>query len=226
MLFSLTEEADLVGISTSNSTDEPNILLQRGGGNNVPYLAASPPNPLRAPGPGTRGMLDTLLEFPHWKRVLGRDRLCFSVTSAINYVYSSVAKIDFVYPMRDNEKVQRYHRLRFVAKDQSTGRYPVEEIEASYFFDNTTHTHFWRYLSGSELRRFFAYDTGDTLLYKVTEMLKAYKGDKCVVFDDIGEDSEAANITDAGRRITFAKYELLGAVRSALVNTYAAPSAG
>ncbi|KAK8777955.1 hypothetical protein V5799_020702, partial [Amblyomma americanum] len=158
-------EADLVGISTSNSTDEPNIILARASSNAFPYYSASPPNPIMPAGPGTRGMLDILKEFPHWKQVLKRDKLCFSVTSSINYARNSVDKIDFVRPVRNKEDLQRYSRLRFITKGKN-GKYPVEEKETTYYFDSTTRTHYWRYMSGNTLLRFFAYDTGDTLHYK------------------------------------------------------------
>ncbi|KAK8768197.1 hypothetical protein V5799_015339 [Amblyomma americanum] len=169
--------------------------------------------------------LDILKEFPHWKQVLKRDKLCFSVTSSINYARNSVDKIDFVRPVRNKEDLQRYSRLRFITKGKN-GKYPVEEKETTYYFDSTTRTHYWRYMSGNTLLRFFAYDTGDTLHYKVTQMLNAYGDDKCVVFDDLGEDSESANITVSGRRLAFGKFELLHGVHSALQNRYGVPFPG
>ncbi|XP_049518819.1 uncharacterized protein LOC125943513 [Dermacentor silvarum] len=112
MVADILRDADVVGISTSNTTDESNIILSRASGNVVPYLAASPPNPIMPAGPGTRGMLDILRDFPHWKQVLQRQKLCFSVTTAINYARNSADNIDFVQPIRQEEDVQRFGRLR------------------------------------------------------------------------------------------------------------------
>ncbi|XP_075535452.1 uncharacterized protein LOC142571037 [Dermacentor variabilis] len=226
MVANILRDADVVGISTSNSTDESNIILSRASGNVVPYMAASPPNPIMPAGPGTRGMLDILKDFPHWKKVLQRQKLCFSVTSAINYASNSVDNIDFVHPIRQAEDVQRFSRLRFTTKT-SRNKYPVEEKGGtSYYFDNKTHTHFWRFVRNGNLLTFFAYDTGSTLSYKVTEMLKVYGDDKCVVFDDLGQDAEAGSFTVGGKSVHFGKFELISAVQSVMHKKYGAPSTG
>lgn len=222
MLQDVLRVADVVGISTSNTTDETNIILSRGGGNNVEYKAASPPNPIRPAAPGVRGMLDILAEFPHWKQVLGHQQLCFSLTTSINYVRSSADKIDFVSDIRLSEDVQRYHRIRFTTKD-SKDRYPVEAKNTSYHFDNTTHTHFWHHLRNGDLLTLFAYDTNDTLAYKIDEMLKAYGNDKCVVFEDLGEDDEERSFDASGMHVRFGKLEMLKAVQTAMVNKYGDP---
>ncbi|XP_077489381.1 uncharacterized protein LOC144100246 isoform X1 [Amblyomma americanum] len=213
----LLREADVVGISTSNSTDEPNIVNTLDT-RQSPYLAASPPNPINPAGPHTRGMLDILSEFPHWKQVLNRSRLCFSVTTAINYARNSVDKIDFVKPIRNKEDVQRYSRYQFTAGN-NTVRYPVVEKSMAYVFDNNTHTHFWRLVRGGVLLSFFAYDDGNTLGYKVKEMLKAYPDDRCVVFDDLGEDGTAASFKANGTKYEFKAYDMLKAVLNALNET-------
>ncbi|XP_065289539.1 uncharacterized protein [Dermacentor albipictus] len=226
MVANILRDADVVGISTSNSTDESNIILSRGSGNTVPYMAASPPNPIMPPGPGTRGMLDILRDFPHWKQVLKRQKLCFSVTTSINYAHNSVDNIDFVYPIRLRDDVQRYRRLRFTTKNRKH-RYPVEDMGGTtYHYDDTTHTHFWRLVRSGKLLTFFAYDTGKTLSYKVTEMLKVYGNDKCVVFDDLGEDAMAANFTARGRTVHFGKFEMLSAVHSVMRKKYGVPFPG
>ncbi|KAH7950511.1 hypothetical protein HPB49_025049 [Dermacentor silvarum] len=166
MVKHILEEADLVGISTANTTDEPNLLMDNVE-NTAPYLFASPPNPIMPPGPNTRGMLDILKEFPHWKNVLNRSRLCFSVTTSINYAHTDVDGIDFVRDVRQNEDVQRYSRRRFVAFNATT-KLPVEKKLMVYHYDNVTHTHYWRRLPpGEKLLSFFAYDMAETLKYKV-----------------------------------------------------------
>ncbi|KAK8788850.1 hypothetical protein V5799_021371 [Amblyomma americanum] len=162
--------------------------------------------------------LDILAEFPHWKQVLNRSRLCFSVTTAINYARNSVDKIDFVKPIRNKEDVQRYSRYQFTAGN-NTVRYPVVEKSMAYVFDNNTHTHFWRLVRGGVLLSFFAYDDGNTLGYKVKEMLKAYPDDRCVVFDDLGEDGTAASFKANGTKYEFKAYDMLKAVLNALNET-------
>ncbi|XP_049523859.1 uncharacterized protein LOC119454075 [Dermacentor silvarum] len=194
MVKHILEEADLVGISTANTTDEPNLLMDNVE-NTAPYLFASPPNPIMPPGPNTRGMLDILKEFPHWKNVLNRSRLCFSVTTSINYAHTDVDGIDFVRDVRQNEDVQRYSRRRFVAFNATT-KLPVEKKLMVYHYDNVTHTHYWRRLPpGEKLLSFFAYDMAETLKYKVEQLLNAYPDDRCVVFDDLGEDGLGASFT-------------------------------
>ncbi|XP_054920599.1 uncharacterized protein [Dermacentor andersoni] len=226
MVANILKDADVVGISTSNSTEESNIILNRATGNVVPYMAASPPNPIMPAGPGTRGMLDILKDFPHWKQVLQRQKLCFSVTSAINYASNTVDNIDFVQPIRRMQDVQRFSRLRFTNKT-SSNKYPVEEKGGtSYYFDNKTHTHFWRFVRNDNLLTFFAYDTGSTLSYKMTEMLKAYGDDKCVVFDDLGEDAVARSFTVGGTSVHFGKFELISAVQDAMQKKYGKLSPG
>ncbi|XP_049270017.1 uncharacterized protein LOC125757850 [Rhipicephalus sanguineus] len=217
-----TTDADVVGISTSNTTDENNIILGRAGGNAVPYKAASPPNPLNAVAPGTRGMLDILGEFPHWKQVLNRQSLCFSVTTSINYMRSSADPIDFVSEVHNDEDVQRYGRQRFTTPG-SNNKYPVEDKQTRYHFDNTTYSHFWRSIRDGKLLTLFAYDTGDTLSYKLNEMLKAYGQDKCVVLDNLSDDNVAGNFTYAGQTVNFGKFEILSAVQSLMTKLYGGP---
>ncbi|XP_075556822.1 uncharacterized protein LOC142588892 [Dermacentor variabilis] len=276
MLQDVLKPADVVGISTSNSTDENNIILGRGGGNTVEYKAASPPNPIRPVASGVRGMLDILAEFPHWKQVLGHQQLCFSLTTSINYMRSSADNIDFVSDIRLSEDVQRYHRIRFTTRD-NRNRYPVEAKNTTYHFDNTTYTHFWRYIRNGDLLTLFAYDMNDTLQYKnathrvmlvqcggsstdgrggnvqnssawiqrsrivkprgqndlrpfsinagsqIDEMLKAHGDDKCVVFDDLGEDDEARSFTASGTTVQFGKLSMLQVVQAAMVKKYGEP---
>ncbi|XP_070380224.1 uncharacterized protein [Dermacentor albipictus] len=210
MLQNILKEADVVGISTANSTDEPNLLLGRVE-NTAPFRFASPPNPIMPPGPHTRGMLDILAEFPHWKKVFNKSRLCFSVTTSINYAYTSVDGIDFIYDVRSDEDVQRYSRRRFVAPIGK--KLPVEKKLMFYHYDNVTHTHYWRHLSASQkLLSFFAYDMAETLKYKVEQMLKAYPDDRCVVFDDLGEDGLYAKFTVRGETYEWKPYAMFQAV--------------
>ncbi|KAL1445322.1 hypothetical protein MTO96_029245 [Rhipicephalus appendiculatus] len=221
MVFDVLRDADVVGLSTSNTTDENNIILGRAGGNVSPYKAASPPNPLHAVAPGTRGMLDILGEFPHWKQVLKRKSLCFSLTTSINYMRSSADPIDFVSEVHNDEDVQRYGRERFTTRG-SNNMYPVEDMHTSYYFDNTTYSHFWRYVQNGDLLTLFAYDTGSTLEYKVNKMLNAYGNDKCVVLDDLSDDVQA-KFTYAGQTVSFGKFEILTAVQSAMTKRYGLP---
>ncbi|KAK8788851.1 hypothetical protein V5799_021372 [Amblyomma americanum] len=101
----------------------------------------------------------------------------------------------------------------------NTVRYPVVEKSMAYVFDNNTHTHFWRLVRGGVLLSFFAYDDGNTLGYKVKEMLKAYPDDRCVVFDDLGEDGTAASFKANGTKYEFKAYDMLKAVLNALNET-------
>ncbi|XP_075724512.1 uncharacterized protein LOC142767178 [Rhipicephalus microplus] len=216
MVADILREADLVGLSTSNTTDEPNILQDRIQ-NNAAYLFASPPNPIMPPGPMTRGALDNLGDFPHWKTVLNRNRLCFSVSTSINYAWSSIDGINFVDLLRHPQDVQRYSRRRFVDFN-STAPLPVlERRDHVYYYDNVTHTHYWRYPPpGQQLMSFFAYDNAETIKYKVEQMLKAYPNDRCVVFDDLGEDALAASFTVKGVTYEWKAYAMFEAVYDVL----------
>ncbi|XP_075723521.1 uncharacterized protein LOC119178408 [Rhipicephalus microplus] len=222
MVFDVMRDANVVGVSTSNTTDENNIILGRAGGNVSPYKAASPPNPLKAVAPGTRGMLDILDEFQYWKQVLNRQSLCFSLTTSINYMRSSADPIDFVNEVHNDEDVQRFGRERFTTRGRNN-LYPVEDKQTSYYFDNKTYSHFWRYVSNGKLLTLFAYDTGSTLAYKVNEMLKAYGKDKCVVLDDLSDDDVQASFTYAGHTVSFGKFEILTAVQSVMKRLYGGP---
>ncbi|XP_075724513.1 uncharacterized protein LOC142767179 [Rhipicephalus microplus] len=223
MVADMLRDADVVGISTSNTTDEPNIILGRAGPNTAPYKAASPPNPIRPVGPGTRGMLDILAEFPHWKTVLKRASLCFSLTTSINYMRSSANPIDFVSEIHSVDDVQRYHRLRFTTKLNGTTTYPVEDKQTTYYFDNTTHSHFWRFTRNNDLLTLFAYDTNTTLAYKANAMLDAYGDDKCIVFEDMGEDYEEAGFDYANQHVFFGKMAMIKAVYDVMVKRYGVP---
>ncbi|KAK8778785.1 hypothetical protein V5799_019879 [Amblyomma americanum] len=157
--------ADIVGLSTSNTTDEPNLVQQAM--YSPGFYWASPPNPIRPPYPGMRGMLDALREFPHWKTVLNRRSICFSVSSAINYAKSSGATIDFKQEMPSRtDAVQRYTRFR------------------------------------------------------MEKLLDAYPDDRCVVFDDLGDDYHEVGFTYDSHTVQFKKYELLHAVASTMVQRY------
>ncbi|XP_077548704.1 uncharacterized protein LOC144162068 [Haemaphysalis longicornis] len=211
-------KADLVGISTSNSSDESNQLLKSHP--DCLYKAASYPNPIRPSNKEVRGMLDILQEFPNWKTRLNQTRLCFSVTTAINYAWSNVAKIDFVGEIGGQpEDVQRYTRKRFGKKTAS--KYPVQEKDLTYSFDNVSQTHVWRWLNyKGDLARFMAYDTPDTLSMKMNELLDAYPDDKCVVFDDLGDDSTKLNANIDGTQVDFEPHTMLKAVVEAMTARY------
>lgn len=211
--------ADIVGLSTSNTTDEPNRLQQAK--DSPGFYWASPPNPIRSPNDKMRGMLDMLRDFPHWKTVLNRNRICFSVSSSINYARDETIPIDFIGELgKITDSVQRYTRYRFITRINATA-YPVEALGMKYEFDTRSHTHFWktRFYSGG-LQSFFAYDDADTLRYKMEQLLNAYPGDKCVVFDDLGDDFHEGGFTVDNQKVEFKKYGLLHVVSSSMVQRY------
>ncbi|XP_077527817.1 uncharacterized protein LOC144139298 [Haemaphysalis longicornis] len=214
--------ADLMGVATSNTTYEDNRLLRRGSTYSE-YKQASPPNPIRAAHPKARGMLDILKTFPYWKKTLNQSRLCFSVTSAINFAASNARVIDFHDDIGGvDDAVQRYTRMRFARRRPfgSARLLPVEAEDCTYGFDNHTQTHFWRWYYRGKMLRFFAYDKADTLGPKVTQLLNAYPDDKCIVFDDLGEDGRGATLSAGGTTVEFKAYELLHAVVKAMTARY------
>ncbi|XP_049273494.1 uncharacterized protein LOC119399111 [Rhipicephalus sanguineus] len=215
----LLSVADIVGLSTSNTTDEPNTVQFVGA--SPRFLWASPPNPIRGIYPGIRGMLDMLREFPNYKRLLNQDRICFSISSSINYARNLYRNIDFRMEMEDMDgSVLRYTRYRFTSIDNHTNQYPLDSDNFKYEFNDTTYTHFWSLRVGGNLKGFFAYDDASTIAHKMSELLKAYPVDRCVVFDDLGDDMWEANFKHDGRTISFKKYEMLHAVSSAMVKRY------
>ncbi|KAL1480386.1 hypothetical protein MTO96_051075 [Rhipicephalus appendiculatus] len=180
MVADILREADLVGLSTSNTTDEPNILQDR--------IQNNAPN-----------------------------RLCFSVSTSINYVWTSVDGIDFIGIARDTQDVQRYSRRRFVDFNSTVPLPVLQRRDHAYYYDNVTHTHYWRYPPpGQKLLSFFAYDNAETIRYKVEQMLKAYPHDRCVVFDDLGEDALAASFTVKGVTYEWKAYAMFEAVYEVL----------
>ncbi|KAH8037306.1 hypothetical protein HPB51_009861 [Rhipicephalus microplus] len=211
--------ADIVGLSTSNTTDEPNTVQVVGA--SPRFLWASPPNPIRGILPGIRGMLDMLQEFSYYKRLLNQDRICFSISSSINYARNLNRNIDFRMEMEDmDESVIRYTRYRFTSIDNHTNQFPLDSDNFMYEFNDTTYTHFWSLRVGGYLKGFFAYDSATTIAYKMNELLDAYPGDRCVVFDDLGDDMWEGSFTHNGRTISFQKYEMLHAISSAMVQRY------
>ncbi|XP_075724509.1 uncharacterized protein LOC119179994 [Rhipicephalus microplus] len=211
--------ADIVGLSTSNTTDEPNTVQSVGA--SPRFLWASPPNPIRGILPGIRGMLDMLQEFSYYKRLLNQDRICFSISSSINYARNLYRNIDFRMEMEDmDESVIRYTRYRFTSIDNHTNQFPLDSDNFMYEFNDTTYTHFWSLRVGGYLKGFFAYDSATTIAYKMNELLDAYPGDRCVVFDDLGDDMWEGSFTHNGRTISFQKYEMLHAISSAMVQRY------
>ncbi|XP_077491923.1 uncharacterized protein LOC144102552 [Amblyomma americanum] len=168
-----------------------------------------------------RGMLDIVREFPHWKTVLNRSRICFSVTSSINFAISKRVALDFIteLPRAYPDMVQRYTRIRFTTPNGT--KYPVEEYQMKYEFDNRSHTHFWKqYFYVGGLSAFFAYDDAETLRYKMQELLNTYPDDRCVVFDDLGDDFHEATFRYGNKTVEFKKYGLLREVSGAMVQRY------
>ncbi|KAH7943525.1 hypothetical protein HPB52_009181 [Rhipicephalus sanguineus] len=241
----LLSVADIVGLSTSNTTDEPNTVQFVGA--SPRFLWASPPNPIRGIYPGIRGMLDMLREFPSYKRLLNRDRICFSISSSINYARNLYRNIDFRMEMEDMDTASfgtlvtgltfrafldiffsSVHHvtpaihgiLQFTSIDKHTNQYPLDSDNFKYEFNDTTYTHFWSLRVGGNLKGFFAYDDASTIAHKMNELLNAYPVDRCVVFDDLGDDMLEASFEHDGRTISFKKYEMLHAVSSAMVQRY------
>ncbi|XP_050029748.1 uncharacterized protein [Dermacentor andersoni] len=166
-------------------------------------------------------MLGMLQEFPRWKQVLNKNKLCFSVSSSINYAKNLNRDIDFRVDMEDkDESVIRFSRYRFTTKDSRTNEYPLQEFDFKYEFNNPTHTHFWNVRVGGDLKGFFAYDDASTLDYKIKELLNAYPDDRCVVFDDLGDDVWEASFNHDGQTVAFKKYEMLHVIASAMVQRY------
>lgn len=220
-------DADIVGISTHNSSDEPNKLLHSCPLHCI-HKTPSPPNPIHGAGKGVRGMLDIVKDIPFWKKVLGKSRVCMSVTSAINFASSTAIPIDFKQDLLgDGDNVQRYSRRRFLNHHREgtkiyRGVFPVDYHKMDYHWDATTRTHFWRYIQkpGGELLKVFAYDQAESLRSKVKDLLNAYPGDRCLVFDDLGDDSYGRKISTRSRQIKFEKFELLKAVAAEMTARY------
>ncbi|KAL1480385.1 hypothetical protein MTO96_051074, partial [Rhipicephalus appendiculatus] len=222
-LYTCAEMPMWSGLARATPPTSPNIILERAGPNTAPYKAASPPNPIRPVALGTRGMLEILADFPHWKTVLKRASLCFSLSTSINYMRSSADPIDFVSEVHNAQDVQRYHRLRFTTKVNGTGVYPVEEKQTTYHFDNVTYSHIWRFDRNHDILTLFAYDTNTTMAYKANAMLDAYGQDKCIVFEDIGEDYEQAGFSYANQHVFFGKMDMIKAVYDVMVKKYGVP---
>ncbi|KAK8787171.1 hypothetical protein V5799_023050, partial [Amblyomma americanum] len=56
-------------------------------------------------------------------------------------------------------------------RENAFDTYPVEEHNMVYYYDNITHTHYWRYPGPTRrLLKFFAYDDAVTLKYKVRQL--------------------------------------------------------
>ncbi|KAL1442190.1 hypothetical protein MTO96_030900 [Rhipicephalus appendiculatus] len=186
--------ADIVGLSTSNTTDEPNTVQLVGA--SPRFLWASPPNPIRGILPG-----HSRHEFPHYKQFLNKDKICFSISSSINYARNLYRNIDFRVEMEDkDDSVIRYSRYRFTSIDNHTKEYPLQSDPFKYEFNDTTYTHFWS--------------------LRMNALLDAYPGDRCVVFDDLGDDMWEGSFKHDGRTISFKKYEMLHAISGAMVQRY------
>lgn len=214
--------AHIAGLSTSNTTEDPYELQEH----NTRYSWVSVPNPLNSPKPGVNGMLDNLKTFPKWKKILNRTHLCFSVSTAIN-AYDTLRgeHLDWEDPLLSYSPflVQRYTRFRFMSS--KTGNiYPTEGMD--YEFHQPTQTHLWvernveKARNINFLHRMFAYDDGNTIGMKMEKLLDAYPDDKCVVFDELGDDSFENDYTYKNKTVNFDQFEMLKAVSSAMVKRY------
>ncbi|XP_077489420.1 uncharacterized protein LOC144100309 isoform X2 [Amblyomma americanum] len=215
--------ADIVGLSTHNSSEEPHVVYY--GGDNNHALFASPPNPIRGATTRIRGMLDTLDTFPYWKKVLNRSKLCFSVTTAINYANASWI-LDFLIAPRET---MRMTRRNFTGINPVTNMLEVQMRYMKYEWWERAATHAFVMRPNlpnqvGPLTAFFAYDDAATLAPKMKELLDAYPQDRCVVFDDLGDDSFPGHFFYNATTVHFERYDLLKVVSGAMINKYGGPA--
>ncbi|KAL1442191.1 hypothetical protein MTO96_030901 [Rhipicephalus appendiculatus] len=212
--------ADIVGLSTSNTTDEAQHAAVCGSQPPVPLGIAAQPDTWNiarhSRHVGLSERIPALQAVPEQRQgSASRSRL------RINYARNLYRNIDFRVEMEDkDESVIRYSRYRFTSIDNHTKEYPLQSDPFKYEFNDTTYTHFWSLRVGGNLKGFFAYDDASTIAYKMNMLLDAYPGDRCVVFDDLGDDMWEGSFEHDGRTIAFKKYEMLHAISGAMVQRY------
>ncbi|KAH7944254.1 hypothetical protein HPB52_017647 [Rhipicephalus sanguineus] len=189
---------DIFGVSTTNTTEEHNAIWY-----DASYVApvnwVSPPNPIYRANDGTRGMLDIIAEFPYWKQLLNQSKVCFSVTTSINYATITSLPIDFHNELNVGWfNAVRFRRFNFTGINDGTKKLNVEDMDMHYEFENRSRSHMWVHRYAHGIVSVFIYDDAATLAPKIEQLLDAWPHDRCVVFDDIGEDSLEGNFTYFG----------------------------
>nr|XP_050030027.2 uncharacterized protein LOC126526076 [Dermacentor andersoni] len=211
---------DIFGISTSNTTEEHNVVWHDASYNN-PVNWISPPNPIDRVHAETRSMLDIIADFPMWKKTVNQSKVCFSVTTSINYAHATSISIDFhtevnTWPFN----VVRFRRYNFTGKNDGNKKLNVDDMEMHYRFETRTQTHMWEHTNSAGRFEVFLYDNADTLAPKIERLLDAWPDDKCVVFDDLGEDSMESGFTFDNQTVKFEKFGMFNVVSGAMIKRY------
>lgn len=211
---------DIFGVSTSNTTEEHNTIWFEPS-YNAPVNWISPPNPIYRAHNGTRGMLDIIAEFPYWKQLLNQSRVCFSVTTSINYGHITSLPIDFHNELNiDWFNAFRFRRLNFTGINEGNKKLNVEDMDMQYEFENRSQSHMWVHRYPLGIVSVFVYDDATTLAPKIEKLLDAWPHDRCVVFDDIGEDGLEGNFTYLGHTTRFGRFEMFNVVSGAMIKRY------
>lgn len=211
---------DIFGVSTTNTTEEHNAIWY-----DASYVApvnwVSPPNPIYRANDGTRGMLDIIAEFPYWKQLLNQSKVCFSVTTSINYATITSLPIDFHNELNVGWfNAVRFRRFNFTGINDGTKKLNVEDMDMHYEFENRSRSHMWVHRYAHGIVSVFIYDDAATLAPKIEQLLDAWPHDRCVVFDDIGEDSLEGNFTYLGHTTRFSRFEMFNVVSGAMIKKY------
>ncbi|KAH8037654.1 hypothetical protein HPB51_015088 [Rhipicephalus microplus] len=162
---------DIFGVSTSNTTEEHNTIWFEPS-YNAPVNWISPPNPIYRAHNGTRGMLDIIAEFPYWKQLLNQSRVCFSVTTSINYGHITSLPIDFHNELNiDWFNAFRFRRLNFTGINEGNKKLNVEDMDMQYEFENRSQSHMWVHRYPLGIVSVFVYDDATTLAPKGSSLV-------------------------------------------------------
>ncbi|XP_049523667.1 uncharacterized protein LOC125945608 [Dermacentor silvarum] len=211
---------DIFGVSTSNTTEEHNTVWYHTGYTD-PVTWISPPNPINRAHDETRSMLDIIADFPMWKQRLNQSKVCFSVTTSINYAHATSFNIDFheqvnIWPFG----VVRFRRYNFTGINDYSKKLNVDDMDMHYRFETRTQSHMWEQTNAAGRFTVFVYDNADTLAPKIERLLDAWPGDRCVVFDDLGEDSLEGGFTFDNHTVKFERFAMFNVVSGAMIKRY------
>ncbi|XP_075724858.1 uncharacterized protein LOC142767301 isoform X2 [Rhipicephalus microplus] len=166
-------------------------------------------------------VLDIIAEFPYWKQLLNQSRVCFSVTTSINYGHITSLPIDFHNELNiDWFNAFRFRRLNFTGINEGNKKLNVEDMDMQYEFENRSQSHMWVHRYPLGIVSVFVYDDATTLAPKIEKLLDAWPHDRCVVFDDIGEDGLEGNFTYLGHTTRFGRFEMFNVVSGAMIKRY------
>ncbi|XP_077519832.1 uncharacterized protein LOC144129564 [Amblyomma americanum] len=188
-LYHSLKHADIAGISTTHTMHLPRAAVP-----NLTQLEV-----FRPPNPNYHdtihiNMEKLVKEFSSWAKDLERESLCFSVTTAVNSMYG-IPKSGWHFAKHNESYLTRMSRN---ALHQESIRKKIDFYKSRQYQSYLSRT-------GDE---FHVFDLSDTIRSKVHRLLRLSYKKRCVLMEDLGEDSFSMNLGN----FTVESYSFLKAI--------------